>query len=72
MVVLENTKMTTKSGTCHLLRDGLPAFRRAANPPCRFMPRRFGTGSIPFDFLHSSRREPRGPCVETNPGFACN
>lgn len=51
----------------YLLREGLPARLRAANPPCRFIPLRCGMPSIPFDFLHSSLREPREPCVETLP-----
>jgi hypothetical protein len=43
------------------LRDERPDFRLAAMPPCRFIPRRFGKGSSPFDALHSSRRDPLGP-----------
>jgi len=41
---------------------GRPAFRLAATPPCRFIPCLAGRGTMPFDFLHSSLLELRGPC----------
>lgn len=55
--------------TYHRRRDGRPDFRRAAGSPCRFILVDFGTGIMPFDFLHSSLREFLGPCVETREGF---
>lgn len=48
----------------HLLLFERPGFRRPTATPCRFVPREAGRGFIPFDFLHSSLLEPRGPCVE--------
>ena len=48
----------------HRLRCDLPAFRRAATPPWRFMPREVGRAAMPFDARHCSRLELRGPCVD--------
>lgn len=54
----------------HLLRFERPAFRRAAKVPCRFIPWGVGRGAMPFDFLHSSLLELRGPCVDVR--FDCD
>lgn len=48
----------------HRLRCDRPAFRRAASPPCRFMPFVLGCAGMPLDSRHCSRRDPRGPCVD--------
>lgn len=48
----------------YLLRLDRPDFRTAATIPCRFMPLDFGFADNPFESRHSSRREPRGPCVD--------
>lgn len=45
----------------HLLRCERPDFRRAAGIPCLLIPRDGGLAESPFDFLHSSFRDPRGP-----------
>ena len=50
-----------KDTPSYRLRADLPAFRFAAIPPSLFIPRDLGRGPNPFDFLHSSFREPRGP-----------
>lgn len=47
----------------------LPAFLRAATPPWRFIPVGLGLAARPFDVRQSSRREPRGPCVEIRSDF---
>ena len=49
----------------HLLLLGRPGRTRAAIPPCRLRPFDFGRAGMPFDNRHSSRREPRGPWVDT-------
>lgn len=56
--------LVEKTLPSHRLRADFPALRLAATPPCLFIPRDLGRGANPFDFLHSSFREPRGPCVE--------
>lgn len=48
----------------YLLLFERPAFRRAANPPCLFMPFREGCAERPLDNRHSSRLDPFGPCVD--------
>ena len=45
------------------LRFGRPALRRAATVPWRFIPFLTGRADMPFDSLHCSRRELRGPWV---------
>jgi hypothetical protein len=45
------------------LRFGRPALRRAGTVPWRFTPFRAGLADMPFDNLHCSRRELRGPWV---------
>lgn len=45
------------------LRFGRPALRRAATVPWRFAPFLAGLADMPFDNLHCSRRELRGPWV---------
>ena len=51
------------------LRFGRPALRRAATVPWRFIPFLTGREGIPFDSLHCSRREFRGPWVLILVGF---
>lgn len=55
---------------CQRLLFGLPAFRLAATPPCRFIAFLLGLGVIPFDVRHSSRRECRGPWVDMRLAFS--
>lgn len=59
-----NLSNATIHSTIHLLRCDRPDFRRAAIPPCRFMPFNAGRAVMPFESLHCSRRELRGPCVD--------
>lgn len=66
--IQRTNKINVQSSIYRLLFDR-PAFLLAAIPPWRFIPFWAGRAERPLDNRHSSRREPRGPWVETRVDF---
>ena len=68
-VQIDSMSRKGRNKNYHRRRFALPDLRFATTIPCLLTrPDLFGRGVMPFDALHSSRREPRGPWVDTLAG----